>query len=117
MSLWSLASIAIFLALVVVAILAPSAMSFSVVLVYVALWLYLDRRILEHNEGINPRCYTFPRRPVILKHFERFTNPMEAIAREKQLKGWSRKKKEALISENYELLQELSKKHPSTSSG
>src|SRR5438309_2653112 len=46
MSLWSLASIAIFLALVVVAILAPSAMSFSVVLVYVALWLYLDRRIL-----------------------------------------------------------------------
>ena len=42
---------------------------------------------------------------------------MEAIAREKQLKGWSRKKEEALISENYELLQELSKKHPSTSSG
>ena len=84
---------------------------------YVGITNDLDRRILEHNEGLDPRCYTFPRRPVILKHFEQFTNPMEAIAREKQLKGWSRKKKEALISENYELLQELSKKHPSTSSG
>lgn len=83
----------------------------------------LERRITEHNEGIDPLCFTYKRRPVCLKYFERFTEVLQAIAREKQLKGWSKKKKEALFRENYELLKELSKSnrespnHPSTSSG
>ena len=81
----------------------------------------LDRRIIEHNEGIDPTCFTYKRRPVVLKYFEHFTEVMQAIEREKQLKGWSRKKKEALFKEDFELLKELSKtkssNHPSTSSG
>ena len=82
----------------------------------------LDRRIIEHNEGLDPTCFTYIRRPVILKYFEHFTEATQGIAREKQLKGWSRKKKEALFEEDFELLKELSKastvsNHPSTSSG
>jgi putative endonuclease len=69
----------------------------------------LERRIAEHNEGINPEAYTFLRRPVYLKYFEHFIDVMQAIEREKQLKRCSRKKKEALMAENYELLKELSK--------
>jgi len=53
--------------------------------------------------------YTFSRRPVELKYFEIFTDVNQAIAREKQLKGWSRKKKQALIGENFDKLKELSK--------
>ena len=74
----------------------------------------VERRILEHNEGIDENCFTYKRRPVVLKHYEHFLDVHQAIAREKQLKGWSRKKKEALFKEDYELLKELSKsKRPS----
>jgi putative endonuclease len=76
----------------------------------------LDRRVWEHNEGIDPESYTSKKRPVILRYSERFENPDKAIAREKQLKGWSRKKKEALIQENWDLLQELSKSRSSNQS-
>lgn len=69
----------------------------------------LERRLCEHNEGINKDCYTYKRRPVILKYFEHYTEVLQAIEREKQLKGWSRKKKEALFKEDFELLRELSK--------
>jgi putative endonuclease len=46
---------------------------------------------------------------VILKYFECFTDVRQAIAREKQLKGWSRPKKEALFAEDYDLLKALLK--------
>ncbi len=68
-----------------------------------------ERRIVEHNEGIDPSCYTFTRRPVELVFIEECIDPLEAIAREKQLKGWSRKKKEALINGNDERLMQLSR--------
>jgi predicted GIY-YIG superfamily endonuclease len=46
---------------------------------------------------------------------------MEAIAWEKQLKGWSRKKKEALFKEDWNEIKRLAKskdcKNPSTGSG
>jgi putative endonuclease len=41
---------------------------------------------------------------------EQFRNPFPAIMREKQLKKWTRKKKEALISGNLDDLKSLSKK-------
>ncbi len=69
----------------------------------------VDRRVIEHNEGVNPACYSFKRRPVILKYFEHYTEVLQAIQREKQLKGWSRAKKEALFIQDFELLKELSK--------
>jgi putative endonuclease len=63
----------------------------------------------EHNEGLNKTCYTYNKRPLLLGFQSIFNNPNEAIAFEKQIKGWSRKKKEALINGDIELLKALSK--------
>jgi putative endonuclease len=70
----------------------------------------LDRRIAEHNEGFNSKAYTFSRRPVKLVYFEDHSDPYYAIAREKQIKGWSRNKKIAMIEGKWEKLPELSKR-------
>ncbi len=55
---------------------------------------------------------TADRRPVHLVWWEDFKYVNLAIAREKQLKGWSRAKKEALINGQEEKLPALSKKKP-----
>ena len=68
-----------------------------------------DRRIAEHNEGDNPKSYTFRRRPVKLVYFEDHSDPYYAIGREKQITGWSRKKKIAMIEGNWDKLPELSR--------
>ena len=76
-----------------------------------------DKRIVEHNEGIDKESYTYNRRPVKMVFAERFNDPIQAIAFEKQLKGWSRKKKKAIIDGKWELLPNLSRsKRSSTSS-
>lgn len=77
----------------------------------------VERRYYEHQEGLIEGCYTHNKRPVKLMHVEEFTEIVEAISREKQVKGWSRGKKKALIAENYQELIKLSKSHPSTGSG
>jgi putative endonuclease len=69
----------------------------------------LEKRLVEHNEGINPNSFTYQRRPVVLKYYEHFQNIQNAIAWEKQLKGWSRKKKEALFSNDFEKIKQLAK--------
>ena len=56
-----------------------------------------DRRVAEHNEDLDPRCYTFTRRPVKLVYSSQFNEVDDAIRFEKRLKGWSRKKKQALV--------------------
>jgi putative endonuclease len=71
----------------------------------------LDRRLSEHEKGLNPNCYTFKRRPVKLVFHESFNDVNQAIAFEKQVKGWRRAKKEAIINGDWHLLPELSKKH------
>ena len=71
----------------------------------------IERRLLEHDSDKNLFAYTFTRKPIELVWVEHFTNPDEAISREKQLKGWSRKKKEALISEKWDDLIQLSKNY------
>lgn len=63
----------------------------------------------NNNTGQDETCYTYMRRPVELKYYEVFSDVNQAIAREKQLKGWSRKKKQALISGNFDKLKELAK--------
>jgi putative endonuclease len=75
---------------------------------YVGVTNNLEGRFEEHQQGNNPTAYTFTRRPVQLVYYETFSNPEEAIDFEKQLKGWSRKKKEALIENNWLKLKELS---------
>ncbi len=71
----------------------------------------LDRRIAEHNEGLNKKAYTYSRRPVKMSYHEDHSDPYYAIAREKQIKGWSRKKKIAMIEGNWEELPGLSKRN------
>jgi putative endonuclease len=68
----------------------------------------IDRRFNEHQNGENTSCYTFKRRPLILVYCEKFLDVNQAIAFEKQVKGWSRKKKEAIINDSWEKLKELS---------
>jgi len=66
----------------------------------------VETRVSEHNLGVNAD-YTARRRPVKLvwsEHFERLT---DAIATERRIKGWSRAKKEALISGEYDALPAL----------
>ena len=70
----------------------------------------LKRRVYEHNHKNDPNSYTNNRKPVELVYYEEFSNPMDAIRREKQIKGWSRDKKEALIQGDTNRLVELSKR-------
>ena len=63
----------------------------------------------EHETGYNEKCFTFTRRPVVLKYYEHFHNINNAIAWEKQLKGWSGKKKEALFKGDWEEISKLAK--------
>ncbi len=78
---------------------------------YIGVTNNLEKRLHQHNAGISLSTYTFSRRPVVLKWFESFTNPEEAFKVEKQLKGWSRKKKLALINEDWKKLIEYSKNY------
>ena len=57
----------------------------------------LEERLYEHQNGSNKNSYTYNRRPLELKYFELFHDIWDAIRREKQLKGWTRKKKEGLF--------------------
>ena len=76
----------------------------------------LDRRLWEHNNDENKFNYTHKRRPVILKFSQRFQDINQAIEFEKQVKGWSRKKKEALFREDWEEIKRLAKSHSKPSS-
>jgi putative endonuclease len=75
---------------------------------YIGVTNDLVRRLDEHYQNSGDKktfagryyCYT-------LIYYERFTSPEDAIAREKQLKNWSRSKKEALIKRQNPLLKSL----------
>jgi putative endonuclease len=69
----------------------------------------IDRRLAQHQAGYNPDSYTFSRRPLELVYSEYFTDPKQAIAFEKQVKGWSRAKREALIAGDWNKIVELAK--------
>jgi len=69
----------------------------------------IDRRLYEHNNGLNVTCYTYDRRPLELVFTQYFNDVHQAIAFEKQIKGWSRKKKEAIINNEWDKLPRLSK--------
>jgi len=57
----------------------------------------LDKRVAEHHSGARPE-YTTERRPVELKWSESFDTLAKAEAREREIKTWGRRKKEALIA-------------------
>lgn len=66
----------------------------------------LERRLSQHQncEGAN---FTKKHLPVELVYVEEFERIDEAFYREKQIQGWSRKKKEALINGQFEKLHDL----------
>ena len=63
------------------------------------------------NEHINStfKGYTSTRLPIDLVYTESFTDIKDATRRETQIKGWTRKKKEALIKNNLKQLHILAK--------
>ena len=67
----------------------------------------IEKRLLEHNSGMNSNSYTHDKRPCELMFYELFTDVNQAISFEKKVKGWTRKKKEALIDTNWEKLKDL----------
>jgi uracil-DNA glycosylase len=67
----------------------------------------VNRRLLEHNSDENIKSYTANRRPVELLWNIQFTDFNQAEELEKQIKGWSRKKKEALINDQWNELKVL----------
>ena len=76
----------------------------------------LDVRMHQHSVG--RIGYTATRKPVELLWKGEFETREGAIAFERQIKGWSRAKKEALIAGDWSRIQVLAKsKNPSTSSG
>ena len=69
----------------------------------------IEKRIDEHQSGADNKCYTYKRRPLELVFVDSFGEINNAIEREKQIKGWSKKKKQALIDNNWDLLISLAK--------
>jgi putative endonuclease len=69
----------------------------------------LEKRLWEHNKGIGAN-YTKTRLPVELVYYEEYSRIDEAFYREKQIQGWSRRKKLALVEGKPELLPKLAKK-------
>jgi putative endonuclease len=77
--------------------------------------LGLEKRVAQHNAGTYDG-FTAARRPVTLVFSQWFERITDAIAAERQVKGWSRAKKEALIRGDFEAVKTLSRRrglHPS----
>jgi putative endonuclease len=75
----------------------------------------LELRIAQHKNGEGAN-HTKKRLPIKLIYFEEFDRVDKAFYREKQIQGWTRKKKEALINKMPEKLHELAKCLNETSS-
>ena len=69
----------------------------------------LELRLAEHNSG-HYGGYTAKRLPVTLVYSQWFDRITDAIAAERQVKGWSRAKKEALFRGDFDALKILAKR-------
>ena len=75
---------------------------------YIGATLNLEQRTQEHFEG--RACNTtYLDPPLTLVHSERYATFRKARHREDQLKRWTRTKKEALVSGDFETLRKLAK--------
>ena len=74
----------------------------------------LERRIAEHHRGIGSK-WTASRRPIRVVYTQEFPSLREAFEAERQLKGWRREKKAALIRGDWDALPSLSKSYLSLS--
>ena len=73
---------------------------------YTGCTVNLEQRVNEHNFRKYDN-YTSTRLPVELVYSHQFTNINDAIVAERQIKGWGRRKKEALINGDFNLLHNL----------
>ncbi len=76
-------------------------------LLYIGITNNIERRVDEHNSGMNKSSFTHKRRPVTLKFHQEFNDVNQAIYFEKKIKRWSAQKKRALIEGDFEMLQIL----------
>lgn len=76
---------------------------------YIGVTNDLWRRISEHQQGLDPDCYTYRKRPISLKNYKEFEYVYDAINTEKKLKKWSRAKKEAFFKNDWQSLHEKAK--------
>jgi putative endonuclease len=70
----------------------------------------LEHRLAEHESGAYPDGYTAGRRPVKLVYSEELERIDDAWARERQLHGWSRAKKRALIEGRIDAIRDASRR-------
>jgi putative endonuclease len=68
----------------------------------------LEVRMAQHDAGTFGG-YSAKRRPVALVFSQYFEHIADAIEAERQIKGWSRAKKEALIAGDFERLRALAR--------
>ena len=66
----------------------------------------LEKRVAKHNDG-RAAAHTLPRRPVHVVYSEEHLSLAGSIRRERQLKRWTRAKKEALIQGDFGTLKRL----------
>ena len=70
----------------------------------------LENRLQQHHNRVIPDCYTAIRLPVELLYSAQFYSRMEALTAENQIKGWNRKKKEALIRGDWDAVSHHAKR-------
>jgi len=77
---------------------------------YIGITTDLPTRVAQHKSHTHPHSFTarYNVTQLVYVYFERFTRITNAIAREKELKGWLRIKKIALIVENNPTWRDLS---------
>ena len=68
----------------------------------------VEKRVWQHQEGVSKEAYTYSRRPVKLvwcsEEVDRYS---DALRFERQIKGWSRAKKEALIRNDFDAIHQI----------
>ena len=75
---------------------------------YIGITNSLERRDIEHKWKLDKNSFTAKYNIEKMLYFEDYDNPNDAIKREKQLKGWIRKKKLDLIKKQNPELKDLS---------
>ena len=76
---------------------------------YTGITSNLELRLIQHQKGLKGTSFTAKKLPVTLVYYQHFMIIEQAIAFEKQVKGWSRKKKSALINRHWDKLKEFSR--------
>ena len=69
----------------------------------------LDKRLAQHAQAFFNNCYTAERLPVVLVFQGGFDTRERALIVERQVRGWNRKKKQALINDDWSEIIRLSK--------